>query len=675
MKYRPDIDGLRAIAVSLVVVFHAAPDFLRGGFVGVDVFFVISGYLITSIIHAELSAGAFSLVGFYSKRILRIYPALILVLIVCLVLGYFVLLSREYASLGKHVAAGAAYVSNFVLMKESGYFDTQAVNKPLLHLWSLAIEEQFYLIWPTVLMMAMAKKGRLLIILTLIALVSFCLCVGYTARLPDVVFYTSLTRSWELLIGAGLVLANPQSLQLASKWIFEKIGAPILSTQVYSQLLSFAGFAAICFSSIYFDHTDRFPYWRALVPCIGAALIIASGPFVFVNRFLASKPLVFIGLVSYPLYLWHWPVLFYVRALTNNRDSFFSITFALLVSVVAAIATYGLVEIKVRRSSAKKTLSLALFGALVFVGLLGFAVYQKEGFPTRYPQQEQQARNVDSFTWNEEGYNSSAGCIVKLGEKFKQYCNLMNLDLPPTAVLIGDSTANHFYYGLSVALSEKGGADNLLQIGKGGCPPLIGVEAVRKEGGLHCNESTSDMLDYISDHLSIDTVILTMTGATYMAETFSAVKRGDSYQRLRSIDDPLINDPGLILEAGLRLTLSKLLSMNRHVIVLMSAPALTFNPSECLSIRPYALMGPKRESCDISQEDIADLNGVYRTLIAKISRDFPGVEIWDPYDFVCNTSTCNSVVDGVPLYRDSLHLSIYGSHYLGRKLLQKYSLR
>lgn len=192
IKYRPDIDGLRAIAVCLVVIFHAVPDFLKGGFVGVDVFFVISGFLITSIIHSELKSGAFSLAGFYAKRILRIYPALILVLIACLMFGYFLLLSREYESLGKHVAAGAAYISNFVLMSESGYFDTQAINKPLLHLWSLAIEEQFYLVWPIVLMVVVTKKVRSMNVLVFIALISFGLCVGYTARLPDVVFIQRL---------------------------------------------------------------------------------------------------------------------------------------------------------------------------------------------------------------------------------------------------------------------------------------------------------------------------------------------------------------------------------------------------------------------------------------------------------------------------------------------------
>lgn len=675
IKYRPDIDGLRAIAVCLVVIFHATPDFLKGGFVGVDVFFVISGFLITSIIHSELKSEAFSLADFYAKRILRIYPALILVLITCLMFGHFLLLSREYESLGKHVAAGAAYISNFVLMSESGYFDTQAINKPLLHLWSLAIEEQFYLVWPMVLMVAVAKKVRPMNVLIFIALISFSLCVGYTARLPDVVFYTTLTRSWELLIGAALALINSQSSQSVSKSIFGEIRVSAIGARIFPQFLSFAGLAAICFSSVYFDHTDRFPYWRALVPCVGAALIIASGPTTLVSGFLSSKPLVYIGLVSYPLYLWHWPVLFYVRVLTSNRDTFWSIALAVLISIAAAIATYIFIEKRVRKSSAKKTLSLMLFGILILVGFLGYGVYQKEGFPNRYPLLEQQARNVGSFTWNEEGYNFSADCVVKLGQKFTQYCNLMKMDSPPTAILIGDSTANHFYHGLSVALSEKGGADNLLQIGKGGCPPLIGVEAVRKEGAQDCEQTTSDMLDYIKFNPSIDTVILTMTGATYINETLSAVEHGNSYQRVRSIDNPLIDSPSLILETGLRRTLSKLSSMNRRVIVLMSAPALTFNPSECLSVRPYALIGPKRESCEISQEAVASLNDAYRALIVKISRDFPDVEIWDPYDFICNSGVCNPVINGYPLYRDDLHLSIYGSHFFGAKLLQRYSLK
>lgn len=674
IKYRPDIDGLRAIAVSLVVLFHAAPNLVSGGFIGVDVFFVISGYLITSIIYTQLRDESFSLSKFYAKRIVRIFPALILVLVASLILGYFTLLSREYKSLGKHVAAGASYISNFILMKEAGYFDTQAASKPLLHLWSLAIEEQFYLVWPVFLMITMAKKKRPMVVVVLSILISFGLCIGYTKRLPDVVFYVPLTRCWELFIGAGLVFFGSGSWQSKFTWIATKMRSSKIASVANCQLTSTLGFAAICMSSFYFDDKDSFPYWRALLPCIGAALIIASGSNTFVGKILASKPAVWVGLISYPLYLWHWPALFFAKVLTNHRDTNTPVVIAITFSIIAAYITYKLIECRIRSTSAIAKTSVVLFLFLAAVGGLGYKIADQNGLPDRYPDLELQARNIDSYAWNEGGYNNNDACIKLLNNKFTQYCNLMDFNSPVTIALVGDSTANHFYHGLSVELSNSGSADNILQIGKGGCPPLLDVEAIRENGAQNCMQTTRDVLEYLADNKSVRTVILTMTGAAYVNDTLQAVKNGKDYYRLRSVDDFSIDDPSLILENGLRKTLTTLFGMHRKVIMLLSAPILPYNPSECLSVQPNVLMGPRRESCAISQEAIDVANGAYRALILRISHDYPSLEIWDPYEFICHESNCQPIDNGYPIYRDTQHLSIYGSRILGKKLLQKYYL-
>jgi peptidoglycan/LPS O-acetylase OafA/YrhL len=197
-KYRPDIDGLRAIAVISVIVFHFFPNLIRGGFIGVDIFFVISGYLISNIIFCELEQKKFRFVDFYSKRIKRIFPALLLVLTFSIILGYFILLPNEYKQLGKHIFGGATFTSNFILWNESGYFDNAAETKLLLHLWSLAVEEQFYILWPLVVCIAYHARFNFLIIILLIAAFSFGLNVRYIST--DVVadFYSPITRFWEL---------------------------------------------------------------------------------------------------------------------------------------------------------------------------------------------------------------------------------------------------------------------------------------------------------------------------------------------------------------------------------------------------------------------------------------------------------------------------------------------
>jgi peptidoglycan/LPS O-acetylase OafA/YrhL len=203
-KYRPDIDGLRAVAVLAVVAFHAFPSWAKGGFIGVDVFFVISGYLISIIIFENLERGTFSFTEFYARRIRRIFPALLLVLIVCLTIGWFTLLADEYKQLGKHTVAGAGFISNFILWNEAGYFDNSAETKPLLHLWSLGVEEQFYIFWPLLLWFAWKHKFSLLTLTILVALASFVLNIKGIKHDMVATFYSPQTRFWELLCGSLL---------------------------------------------------------------------------------------------------------------------------------------------------------------------------------------------------------------------------------------------------------------------------------------------------------------------------------------------------------------------------------------------------------------------------------------------------------------------------------------
>lgn len=357
-NYRPDIDGLRAVAVLSVVAYHFSPLTLPGGFVGVDIFFVISGFLISTIIFSSLERERFSLFQFYVRRIRRIFPALILVLASCLALGRFVLFSEEYQELGKHVAASAGFVQNFSLLGESGYFDNKAVTKPLLHLWSLAIEEQFYMFWPLLLAFVWKRNWNFLKITAIVAVLSFTANVYLIHRNPSSAFYLPVSRFWELM--AGSVLA------------YLAMHRPALIQQ-YQNTQSVFGFALILLGLAFLDKETIFPGWWALFPTLGAFLIISAGQNAWLNqKLLANRILVWIGLISYPVYLWHWPLLTFLR-IEEGFPSRIERVAAVFIAFVLSWLTYRFVEKPLRfggNPNVKAGALLALMSLLLFSGIL-----------------------------------------------------------------------------------------------------------------------------------------------------------------------------------------------------------------------------------------------------------------------------------------------------------------
>ena len=327
-KYRPDIDGLRAIAVLSVVGYHAFPNWISGGFIGVDIFFVISGFLISSIILSNLEKDNFSLIEFYSRRIKRIFPALLLVMLACLVFGWFVLFAEEYKSLGKHIAGGAGFISNFILWREVGYFDNAAETKPLLHLWSLAIEEQFYIFWPLLLAFVWKRKLSFVSIIIIVTAISFVVNIYTINKNPSSAFFLPIPRFWELMVGGSLAYIALHKYQLNSYNNFQSVFGIILF--------------AVGFSLINQDYA--FPGWWVLLPTLGAFFIISAGPNAWLNKhILSNKLLVWVGLISYPLYLWHWPLLVFARII-YVEPSFEVRIAAVLFSVLLAWLTFRFIE-------------------------------------------------------------------------------------------------------------------------------------------------------------------------------------------------------------------------------------------------------------------------------------------------------------------------------------------
>jgi peptidoglycan/LPS O-acetylase OafA/YrhL len=384
VSYRPDIDGLRAVSVLAVLAFHAFPGLLPGGFIGVDVFFVISGFLISSIIFDRLEAGSFSFLDFYKRRVLRIFPPLVLLLAFCLVFGWFILLPGEYAKLGKHAAYGAAFVLNILLNGEAGYFDAASETKPLLHLWSLCIEEQFYVIWPMLLFATWRFRRYLLPVLLAALIVSFMLNLDASFDRRSSAFFLAQNRFWELLIGGTLAFARTASVRAQAGPGLRAYRTPRLvdAASVAGLGLLLAGFFVI-------HRTDVFPGFWALMPALGAFLVIWAGTGGWANRtLLASRPMVEIGLFSYPLYLWHWSLLSFNSTLQYGQPSLLSRVAILAASFLIAWASNRYIERRIRFRAPKLVapwaVPAALCTVLVTIGLLGARIESSDGYAARF---------------------------------------------------------------------------------------------------------------------------------------------------------------------------------------------------------------------------------------------------------------------------------------------------
>lgn len=427
IEYRRDIDGLRAIAVGLVVIYHAFPHALPGGFVGVDIFFVISGFLITGIISREIDDGSFTITRFYERRIRRIFPALIVVLLATLAAGWWLLLPSEFANLGMNAIAGAAFFSNIASMVQAGYFDLDAAKKPLLHLWSLGIEEQFYLAWPLILMViARWSKHRMTVIAGL-AVASFILNVSLIWSHPVSTFYSPLTRAWELLAG-GMI-----------------IGGIVIADRRLANIASVCGMALISLATWLMTPKSAFPGWWAVLPVVGAMLLIMSPGSLAARWVLGSKPFVWIGLISYPLYLWHWPLLVFgeyikqavtVTALTDNEK-----WGLVALSVFLSGATYLVIERPFRHTKSRLRIA-GLAGAMSVLAGAGLVILNMDGLPQRFPATIQAIakERVDPARWR------IGECMLNIGQTgFVDSCSQPG---QPSIFLWGDSTAGALSPGM-----------------------------------------------------------------------------------------------------------------------------------------------------------------------------------------------------------------------------------
>lgn len=670
--FRHDIDGLRALAVLLVVAHHVAPSTLPGGFVGVDVFFVISGFLITRLIDTAQQAGRFTYVEFLWKRCRRILPALLVVLVATLLAGICVLTGPELVSLAKHVAFGSLSASNLLLWSEVGYFDTAATIKPLLHLWSLGIEEQFYLVWPLFLaLLPLRPRTRLLGVAALVAL-SLMLSENLAWSDPAQGFYMLHSRAWELGVGGLIALAIP--LWPTSLPVSDTVVNALRSTA------SVSGIMLILYSALLFDSTTSWPGISALVPVVGTALVIVAGPTAILNRGpLSMRASQWLGQRSYAFYLWHWPPLAFLHILAQERNVSsetvqWVAVLLMLPALALAHATLHCVELPVRvlatrveRRSRILARHLLPFGvAIAVVAIAANEVMRSHGLPTRYGSvgadalATLNAASPDSITTYEK---RATRC--RLADKGHATWCWRITGIGKGIAVFGDSHAEVIFAGLA----ERDASRPLFLTGRKGCAPIVQPEPIADRLAEICRRSALLAHATILSDTSIGTVLLVSRGPAYLAGAGFGV---DTQRPVVPVALRAVRSDSLALErafdAGLERSIRSFIAAGKRVILLVGVPEIGFMPEECLIGRPFGLR-EVRSPCAVTRAAVDHRNRRYRRLVGALAARIPQLEVFDAQPLFCDGALCHAERGQRLLYQDGNHLSILGSRLVAAQLV------
>lgn len=621
IEYRADIDGLRAIAIISVVVFHAFPNLISGGFVGVDIFFVISGFLISSILIKSIQNNNFSYIDFYARRIRRIFPALLLVIVVTWLLGWLFLFPDEFQQLGKHIIGGIGFISNFILWEEVGYFDSDAEAKPLLHLWSLGIEEQFYFLWPVLLWIAWKYNNRFLVLIVFITLSSFSLNIYALYKLsPETLFYSPLGRIWELSIGAILAF-----LLLKSSNIDKKV----------SNLLSLLGISIILLAVSVVEKGNFFPGWWVILPVFGTVCLILSKDSWFNENILSNKIVVYIGLVSYPLYLWHWVLLSYLNIVGLNQSIYIIVT--IFISVILAILTYEKLEKKVKSYINIKILAVyLLLTSLVFL-LVGFITFNGNISP-RNNSVGVQIASTASNDWEFPNHMerieiNGIGVYVKKSSEEK-------------VLFFGDSHIQQYSPRIVKVIDDNPlNSKTAILATRGNCPPIPNLY---DDDNPRCNlEYRRAIIDYALSH-EVDSVVLGFAwGHLSMKEDH------DFYYMKNNEKIPLSIKEGIDLAYNSLESLITSLSKYKDVYLIIDNPAGNeLDPKSFFSGTRITGVIDQRAPLYKYPKEQQDVGSRLSELAQR-----SGALIIDTVSHFCPKNECRIAQDdGSPIFKDAGHI-------------------
>ncbi|GHV59240.1 hypothetical protein FACS1894103_2240 [Campylobacterota bacterium] len=601
-----------------VVGYHYFPGWIKAGFIGVDIFFVISGFLIGGILLDNLKNNNFSIINFYQRRILRILPALIVVMVAVLVFGWFALLPDDYARLGKHILGGATFVSNFVLYFESGYWDTASHTKPLLHLWSLGVEEQFYLAFPIIIYLLWKVRNRLALSLILLFVVSFALNLLFFVGNPELDFYMPFTRFWELLAGVILAYFTKQGVldKLPTKW------ATAIGTVGLILLIA----------SIWTIDDKNFPGYKALMPVIGAVLFICAGSNSLLNRYLFSlKPIVFIGLISYPLYLWHWVGISFCFTLFLYQLRVVRVGL-LLASFVLAIGTYLWIEKPIRfGKSYRGAKAIVLLCTLLLVGAFGSIVYFKDGIKGReylpFIAGIYHAFEQPKFEPFENHCQEQYGIA----------CKLFDVGGKTTVALIGDSHSDRAFR----SVAEHNAKNNINTLQYGNVYAII-------EDGLAAFDQVADKL---KNDRSTKKIIIALRYSIYM---YGFNEKPGDFQSFGVAP----------FEQYLQHWIDQLKSDHNEIFVMQTVPILP------ASIQRMPLSNAWIEPMTLEKTEAANMQKEYIEILGRLKN----ATIIYTTDAFCPIDRCLLTDEsGLALYTDNNHISEWaGGRFLVEKVLKPY---
>lgn len=639
MRYRPEIDGLRAVAVLPVLFFHAGFDYFSGGYIGVDIFFVISGYLITSLILAEQTDGRFTFLGFYERRARRILPALFTVALVCIPFAWAWMQPRQLEDFAQSLMAVALFGSNFLFWKEEGYFEAQAELKPLLHTWSLGVEEQFYILFPLLILLLWPYgRRRLTIFLGVTALASLGLAEWMAEHAPSANFYLLPSRAWELFAGA-----------LCAFYLAKREG------RAAHNGLSLAGLALIVTGFFVIDSETPFPSLFALPPVVGTALIILfGGPTTLAGRLLALRPLVFVGLISYSLYLWHQPLFAFarIRSLEDPPPLLYGLLIA--VAVGLALLTWQLVEKPFRNRKAisrKQIFAVSGAGMVLLIGL-GAAGDIVKGFPGRSLDTGESLAALETRLAPNNGLSSACD------RSFSLRPECQTSDAPEIAVW-GDSYAMHLVDGLLAADPEA----RLIQITKSVCGPFAGLAPIippryPESWAQGCLDFNDAALDWIIQSGSVKYVVLSSPFTQYLTDRArfltaegEVLHTGDAAQNRKIAADHL------------KKTLLRLTANGIRPVIISPPPQSGEEIGQCLA--KSSLFGFDATACDFDYGAYAEKHATLIEFLETLAAEFD--VIWLK-DYICEGPTCRAAVGETFLYRDTGHLSHEGSRLVGREM-------
>lgn len=628
---RRDIDGLRALAVIPVVLFHFGFNTFSGGFVGVDVFFVISGFLITSILFREISAQRFSFVDFWARRARRIIPALSVVLLATLALGWLLLTAKDFSELGRTVRYQSLFISNILFMREDGYFQPASDLKPLLHTWSLAVEEQYYIFFPLLMVVLMRYLRQWRWMLFAILLVSFGLNIAYIDSRPDFTFFSLPTRAWELLCGAMLAV-TPAPKKAIRPWVY--------------QLVGLAGLAAVLLAVFTFDKTTVFPGWAALLPVLGTTALIWSGAqgSTWVGRALSLRPMVCVGLLSYSLYLWHWPVYVYANAISIDGIQAFEAVGWMLLALGLAWLSLRFVELPFREKrllAGRKPVLVGGLVAVVSLAVIGSVVRSADGFPQRLT-----GKALEYAQAREWRAGQMKCMLVTKDKKLDKACLVGgNQEVPATQLFWGDSHAAALLPAIEKGARQEGRPVWLYSMSA--CPPILSDDPRQR-----CKDFNEQTMERVRS-LQIKDVVLASNWSLYVYGR----EDGDKKVLLNQHDDTAQAEARMA--AALKARVVAIRETGAQVWLFKEVPLQRKGAISRLT--SLARVGRSAEGLGRPLEEHLARQRFLSNLFDSLSAADPGVHVIDPTPLMCADKVCSIEVNGHSQYKDEDHLSDTGS--------------